>query len=58
MRVSEFLDKVKIIISTFKVGSYVFTVREPFLESFGDTEISNFEMYNDPDGNIVLEILE
>lgn len=58
MTVKELLRKLNLKISTFKLRTYIFTLREDFLESFGETELQDFELYNDPDGSVVLEILE
>ena len=58
MTVKELLRKLNLKISTFKWRAYIFTLREDFLESFGETELQDFELYNDPDGSVVLEILE
>ena len=58
MTVKELLRKLNLKISTFKLRAYIFTLREDFLVSFGETELQDFELYNDPDGSVVLEILE
>ena len=55
MTLKELLDRIKINISTFKIGSTIFTVRTA-TEEYLDKVVSSWRMYYNVDGGIVLEI--
>ena len=55
MTLKELLERIKINISTFKIGGTIFTVR-PATEEYLDKVVTNWRMYYNVDGGIVLEI--
>lgn len=55
MTLKELLDRIKINISTIKIGGTIFTVRESALE-LSDTVVNDWKLYYNVDGDVVLEI--
>lgn len=55
MTLKELLERIKINISTFKIGGTIFTVRSA-TEEYLDKVVTNWRMYYNVDGDIVLEI--